>query len=249
MAYRKLALQYHPDKQQNKSEDEIKEATEKFQELSMYYEVLIDPSKREQYDRTGTIPSERYVKDEDISWNEYFDALFNKVTPEVIAEYEKTYRYSDLERQDVLKAYHQTKGSLLDIIDHVPLCSLDDLERFETLIQDAIEAGEVEKFKKFPTVNKRDLAKRKSQAKKEAAEANKLQKEKKKQETEAQNQVSLEAQLKKRNEERLNNLISKLEANVPKKKKGKATEPPSEEEFQALQEKKFGKTKKAKLND
>jgi hypothetical protein len=52
---------------------------------------------------------------------------------------------------------------------------LDDLERFETLIQDAIDAGEVGKFKKFPTVNKRDLAKRKSQAKKEAAEANKLQ--------------------------------------------------------------------------
>jgi DnaJ family protein C protein 9 len=248
MAYRKLALQFHPDKQQNKSEDEIKEATEKFQVLSMYYEVLVDPSKREHYDRTGTIPSERYLKDEDLSWNDYFDALFNKVTPEIIAEYEKTYRYSDLERQDVLKAYHQTKGSLLEIIDHVPLCSLDDLERFEVLIQEAIDAGEIEQFKKFPTINKRELAKRKAQARKEAAEAKKLRKDKKKQESEAQNQLSLETELKKRNEERLNNLISKLEANVPKKKKGKASELPSEEEFTALQEKKFGKKKKAKVN-
>ncbi len=46
-AYRKLALQYHPD--QNKS----KEALEKFKEISHAYEVLSDREKRHAYDQLG----------------------------------------------------------------------------------------------------------------------------------------------------------------------------------------------------
>lgn len=45
--YRKLALQYHPDR--NKSKDAI----EKFKELSHAYEVLSDSQKRQAYDQFG----------------------------------------------------------------------------------------------------------------------------------------------------------------------------------------------------
>ena len=52
-AYRKIAIKYHPDRQQGKSEAEQKEAEEKFKEAAEAYDVLHDPKKRESYDQFG----------------------------------------------------------------------------------------------------------------------------------------------------------------------------------------------------
>ncbi len=52
-AYRKKAIQYHPDKQQDKSEAEKKEAEDKFKEAAEAYSVLSDPDKRARYDQFG----------------------------------------------------------------------------------------------------------------------------------------------------------------------------------------------------
>lgn len=52
-AYRKLAIQYHPDRQQGKSDAEKKEAEEKFKEAAEAYDVLSDPNKRARYDQLG----------------------------------------------------------------------------------------------------------------------------------------------------------------------------------------------------
>src|ERR1700757_3636383 len=47
-AYRKLAIQFHPDKNPGD-----KKAEEKFKELSEAYEVLSDPQKKQMYDQFG----------------------------------------------------------------------------------------------------------------------------------------------------------------------------------------------------
>jgi molecular chaperone DnaJ len=47
-AYRKVAIQFHPDKNPGN-----KEAEEKFKEAAEAYEVLSDNDKRAQYDRFG----------------------------------------------------------------------------------------------------------------------------------------------------------------------------------------------------
>ncbi len=52
-AYRKKAIQYHPDRQTDKSEAEKKAAEEKFKEAAEAYSVLSDPKKRQQYDQFG----------------------------------------------------------------------------------------------------------------------------------------------------------------------------------------------------
>jgi len=48
LTYRKLAMQYHPDR--NPGDEE---AAEKFKEITVAFEVLRDPQKREKYDRFG----------------------------------------------------------------------------------------------------------------------------------------------------------------------------------------------------
>ena len=52
-AYRKLAVKYHPDRQQGKTEQEKKDAEEKFKEAAEAYGVLSDPEKRQRYDQFG----------------------------------------------------------------------------------------------------------------------------------------------------------------------------------------------------
>lgn len=49
-AYRKLALQYHPDRNPGN-----KEAEERFREISEAYQVLSDPQKRAQFDQFGRV--------------------------------------------------------------------------------------------------------------------------------------------------------------------------------------------------
>ncbi len=49
-AYRKLAMKYHPDRNQG---DAAKAAEEKFKEIKEAYEILSDADKRAAYDRYG----------------------------------------------------------------------------------------------------------------------------------------------------------------------------------------------------
>lgn len=69
-AYRKLALQYHPDR--NKAPD----AEEKFKQISEAYAVLSDDGKRQQYDQFGHAGiSGRYTA-EDLFRGVDFDSIF-----------------------------------------------------------------------------------------------------------------------------------------------------------------------------
>ncbi len=69
-AYRKLAMQFHPDR--NKSP----EAEERFKEISEAYAVLSDDQKRQQYDTLGHSGFDQRYSSEDIFRGADFDSIF-----------------------------------------------------------------------------------------------------------------------------------------------------------------------------
>lgn len=72
-AYRRLALQYHPDR--NKS----KEAEEKFKEINEAYAVLSNPEKRKQYDAYGPDQFNQRFSEEDIFRGFDFQNIFRNM--------------------------------------------------------------------------------------------------------------------------------------------------------------------------
>src|SRR5512139_2147098 len=72
-AYRKLAMQYHPDR--NKSPD----AEEKFKEISEAYAVLSDEAKRRQYDTLGQTGFGQQYSSEDIFKDTDIDSIFRDI--------------------------------------------------------------------------------------------------------------------------------------------------------------------------
>ncbi|MCW5201227.1 DnaJ domain-containing protein, partial [Desulfobulbus sp. F4] len=63
-AYRKLALKYHPDKNQGD-----KQAEAKFKEINEAYAVLSDEKKRKEYDTYGSAGFQQRYSQEDIFRN------------------------------------------------------------------------------------------------------------------------------------------------------------------------------------
>ena len=59
-AYKKLCLKYHPDRMANASEEEKKEAEEKFKEINEANTVLSDPEKRKRYDYFGDADAQSF---------------------------------------------------------------------------------------------------------------------------------------------------------------------------------------------
>ncbi|HKZ62623.1 MAG TPA: molecular chaperone DnaJ [Nitrososphaera sp.] len=65
-AYRKLALQFHPDRNKDKA------AEEKFKEISEAYAVLSDDEKRKRYDTLGHVGPEEVFRGSEANFDEIF---------------------------------------------------------------------------------------------------------------------------------------------------------------------------------
>lgn len=93
-AYRRLALQHHPDKQApSLSSAEKEAATLAFQQIGFAYTVLGDENRRKRYDATGSVEESDLLDTARKDWSAYFKELWTGlVNAETIEEYSAKYR-------------------------------------------------------------------------------------------------------------------------------------------------------------
>lgn len=167
-AYHKLALKYHPDKNNEKS------SNEKFQKVSMAYKILSDEESKKMYDEYGILEGFEMKNIEDM-----FNDLFERVTWEALAEDKLKYQGSNDELNDLKVNYDKYDGDLDLIFGSIPHASvLEDEERFINILNDEINKGNLKSSKKFnKTTTKVSRKSRNVKAQKEAEEAEELRKE------------------------------------------------------------------------
>lgn len=81
IAYKKLSLKYNPDR--HTDEESSEQASKRFNSITQAYEVLIDPTKRHQYDLQGNTMTSTDTDSVDVSslggLSRVFGAVINKL--------------------------------------------------------------------------------------------------------------------------------------------------------------------------
>lgn len=202
-AYRRLSLLHHPDKVASQASEAQEAAKATFQRIGYAYAVLNDEKRRERYDRTGKTSElvEGLVEPEE-GWEAYFAEMFSgEVSSQTLDDFFDSYEGACLslsclkfrkprldgtctggedEKEDLHKAYNDSKGDIEHILAHVPARDNTLAEaRFTTLINASIDAKELASTTAWKK-NLKDTkakAKRAKAAEKEAKEAEKAAKE------------------------------------------------------------------------
>ena len=128
--------------------------------------------RRKRYDTTGS--TEESILDADgFNWSDFYREQFqDSVSSDAIKKFSKKYKNSDEEKADILAAYEKFEGDMNRLYQTIMLSDpLEDEDRFQQIIKDAIENGEVEAFDKFTKESKKSKNRRLQEAQKDGAEA------------------------------------------------------------------------------
>ncbi|NXE47813.1 DNJC9 protein, partial [Casuarius casuarius] len=201
--YRRAALHVHPDRAEPGHREE---ATRRFQVsagrggrgpraasltvltvptvrpqvLGRAYAVLSDAERRAVYDEQGTVEEEEEEGEAlrpERDWQEYWRLLFKKITIKDIEDFEKNYKDSEEELDDIKAAYIDFEGDMDKIMESVLCVDYTDEPRIRKIIQEAIDSGELPAHKAFVKESKQKMSARKRRAEKEAKEAEKTREE------------------------------------------------------------------------
>ncbi|WVR09421.1 hypothetical protein IAU60_006488 [Kwoniella sp. DSM 27419] len=177
-AYRRLALQYHPDKHSAKSEEAKEEASKQFQRIGFAYAVLSDQGRKKRYDSTGRT-DDKFADAEEMGWDAYFESLFKRVDRKILDEDKERYQGSEEETADLVSAYNSSQGSLPSILSHIPHSQHADEDRLIAKINELITSGELERTAKWTKTSTDTAAKTKraKRGEKDAKEAEAAAKE------------------------------------------------------------------------
>lgn len=130
-AYRRLALQYHPDRNPD--------GAEQFKQIAFAYSILTDPLKKQMFDDHGVIAEESGSENAEAARTERSADMATQV-----ATFYRAYAGSEEEREDLLSYYKKTRGDLKRIV--VEFALFDNGQegeptRIRRVLQSSIEDG------------------------------------------------------------------------------------------------------------
>jgi DnaJ-class molecular chaperone len=113
--YRKLALQYHPDKV---SSDNKYEAEQRFKEIAEAWSILQDPTSKKNYDEKGFSGLEREDAKKTYDSKEVFESFFADMNPFVSMDFNYSHDFKSRSKKEVSTVKDQHNDlpcSLFDI--------------------------------------------------------------------------------------------------------------------------------------
>uniref|UniRef100_A0AAY4CZK8 DnaJ homolog subfamily C member 9 n=1 Tax=Denticeps clupeoides TaxID=299321 RepID=A0AAY4CZK8_9TELE len=170
--YYKMSLLVHPDRAAGDTQ-----ATEKFQVLGKVYEVLKDQEQRSIYDEQGVVDEQSDNVKQERNWEDYWRLLFPKITLQDIVDFEKKYKGTEEEKQDLTRLYLQHAGDMGRIVESALFSEGDDEARIRGVIQGLIDDKQLPAYRAFTHESTKKRNHRKRKAEKERKEAEEMQKD------------------------------------------------------------------------
>lgn len=242
--YKRLCLKHHPDKIKQLNQNDRSEAAseeELFTKIQFSYSILSDPVKRNRYDTLGSLSEFSDDYDEDgFDWKEYFQSMNERITVEMIEEDRIKYQNSEEEKEDIISSFVYYEGDFLKLFEVIPHLNFTESEeeRVYKIIEQELPRLKVDKsvtksWDKYTKSRKTKVKNMLKKLAKEAKEAEELEKQLKKKNEKPQDLASL---IKSRQNNRLDGLISNLEAKYGKKRgKKRSSKEIDDDEFERIQ--------------
>jgi len=140
-AYRRLVLIYHPDK--NKIDPN---ASAKFIELRKAYKILSNYKTRNIYDETGEYDEEQL---EHLNRYNTTNDFRRRFTIDDINNYQKIYKGSKEEIQDLINYYNQKDGNISHLLQSIPYAENKDIKRYLAIYEKLFAYKKLRKNKNY----------------------------------------------------------------------------------------------------